>query len=142
MLALSSSSDLMSRGSEFTIILIQVPLILTADTVSDLSAIGRQFGPQTHQGIKCDALWPTLAAFQVLLGRYSRQDDITVGIPAVGGGKEVCQLHYKQESRSLQFVLHLACHLPTHRSVIAIFTSFFPTPASITYVGVLRGTSA
>ena len=68
---------------------LQVPLTISENIASKLSLIGQKAAARTHQGERCDASWPTLAAFQVLLGRYSRQEDITIGVPATASGKEV-----------------------------------------------------
>lgn len=74
-------------------VILQVPLILPVEIVSKLSAIGGGVAPYAHQGRQCNAMWPTLAAFQILLSRYSRQDDITIGVPGTAEGKEVRKMN-------------------------------------------------
>lgn len=68
-----------------------MPFSLPAELVEKLSEIGCEASGSaiSPEGRRIGLSWATLAAFQVLLGRYSRQDDITIGVPAVLGGKEV-----------------------------------------------------
>lgn len=86
--------------------ILKVPLTLSRGLVSKLETIGGKVLAHLSGSQKGSALWPTLAAFQILLSRYSRQDDITIGVPSTHSGKEVCftatisgSMHYWFESQ-------------------------------------------
>lgn len=79
-------------------ILAQVPLSIPAEHARELATIGNAGAagvfPVAHSNRRSELSWAVLAAFQVLLYRYSRQDDITIGTPKTAGADEVCALLY------------------------------------------------
>lgn len=81
------------QKSDIEPVLWQVPFVLSVDVVSKLKAIGEAAAPRVQPG-QSQAQWPVLAAFQILLSRYSRQDDLTIGVPATAAGKEASLLAF------------------------------------------------
>lgn len=69
----------------------QVPLSLPREQVTKLAAIGHDSATQVvpHASRTSELSWAVLAAFQVLLARYSRQEDVTVGTTKAAGDTEV-----------------------------------------------------
>lgn len=77
-----------------------MPLAVPAQLSSQLVLLAQQLGSELHHLL--------LAAFNVLLMRYSRQDDLTIGCAAQGPLEAVCLC------MSLTSILPLADQLPSN----------------------------
>lgn len=72
--------------------MLQVPITINASQVAKLTAIGSQaaeaFPSRAGSQQTSELSWAVLAAFQVLLARYSRQEDVTIGTTQKAGDHE------------------------------------------------------
>ena len=67
-------------------------MTLDSSIVNRLAVVARNAlftGDTGAAARKAELMWVVLAAFQVLLQRYSRQDDLTLGTPTTIHGNEV-----------------------------------------------------